>query len=95
MLPNERPSPGLRPPSPRKRGEGPSRREHILVVHHDNVRAGLVVDELFGASQAVIKPLGSYFAAVPGIAGSSILGNGRVALILDIATIIRNLQENA
>lgn len=72
-------------------------REHILVVHHDNLRAGLVVDELFGASQAVIKPLGSYFAGVPGIAGSSILGNGRVALILDVATILRNLnhQENA
>jgi two-component system chemotaxis sensor kinase CheA len=68
-------------------------REHILVVHHGGFRAGLVVDELFGASQAVIKPLGSYFSGVAGIAGSSILGNGRVALILDIATIIRNLQE--
>ncbi|HEY6136379.1 MAG TPA: ATP-binding protein [Thermoanaerobaculia bacterium] len=87
------PSPGLRPPSPRERGEGPYRREHILIVHHGGFRAGLVADELFGAAQAVIKPLGSYFAGVPGIAGSSILGNGRVALILDIATIIRNLQE--
>jgi len=72
-------------------------REHVLVVHHDGARAGLVVDELFGAAQAVIKPLGGYFAAVPGIAGSSILGNGRVALILDVATILRNLnhQESA
>jgi two-component system chemotaxis sensor kinase CheA len=74
-----------------------STREHVLVVQHDTRRAGLVVDELFGASQAVIKPLGNYFAAVPGIAGSSILGDGRVALILDTATILRNLeqQENA
>ena len=72
-------------------------REHVLVVQHDGARAGLVVDELFGAGQAVIKPLGNYFADVPGIAGSSILGNGRVALILDTATILRNLnqQENA
>ena len=72
-------------------------REHVLVVQHDGARAGLVVDELFGAGQAVIKPLGNYFADVPGIAGSSILGNGRVALILDTATIFRNLnqQENA
>jgi two-component system chemotaxis sensor kinase CheA len=62
-------------------------REHVLVVQHDGSRAGLVVDELFGASQAVIKPLGNYFAGVPGISGSSILGNGRVALILDIVTI--------
>jgi two-component system, chemotaxis family, sensor kinase CheA len=97
MLPIHRPSPGLRPPSPRERGEGPSTREHVLIVQHDGSRAGLVVDELFGASQAVIKPLGGYFASVAGIAGSSILGNGRVALILDIATILRNLnhQENA
>jgi two-component system, chemotaxis family, sensor kinase CheA len=74
-----------------------STREHVLVVQHDGARAGLVVDELFGAGQAVIKPLGNYFADVPGIAGSSILGNGRVALILDTATIFRNLkqQENA
>ena len=59
-------------------------------MQHDGARAGLVVDELFGAGQAVIKPLGNYFADVPGIAGSSILGNGRVALILDTATIFRN-----
>jgi len=64
-------------------------REHVLVVQHDGARAGLVVDELFGASQAVIKPLGNYFAGVPGITGSTILGNGRVALILDIATIFQ------
>jgi two-component system chemotaxis sensor kinase CheA len=66
---------------------GANGREHVLVIQHDGSRAGLVVDELFGASQAVIKPLGNYFAGVPGITGSTILGNGRVALILDIATI--------
>ena len=71
----------------------PATREHVLVVQHDGARAGLVVDALFGASQAVIKPLGGYFAAVPGIAGSSILGNGRVALILDTATIFRNVNQ--
>jgi len=64
-------------------------REHVLVIQHDGSRAGLVVDELFGASQAVIKPIGNYFAGVPGITGSTILGNGRVALILDIATIFQ------
>jgi two-component system chemotaxis sensor kinase CheA len=37
----------------------------------------------------VIKPLGSMFKAIPGVAGSSILGNGRVALILDVAGILR------
>ena len=68
-------------------------REAIVVVQHDGMRAGLVVDELFGARQAVIKPLGDYIAEVPGIAGSSILGDGRVALILDPATILRNLNH--
>jgi two-component system chemotaxis sensor kinase CheA len=76
-------------------GAGGHNREHVLVVQHDGARAGLVVDELFGASQAVIKPLGNYFASVPGIAGSSILGNGRVALILDTPTIFGMLKESA
>jgi two-component system chemotaxis sensor kinase CheA len=78
-------------------GEAPAR-ENVLVVHHERARAGLVVDELHGGGQTVIKPLGSYFDDVPGITGSSILGNGQVALILDTPTILRNLQreqENA
>jgi two-component system chemotaxis sensor kinase CheA len=66
-------------------------RENVLVVQHEGARAGLAVDELHGASQAVIKPLGGYFRDVPGIAGSSILGNGRVALILDTPAILRAL----
>jgi len=72
-------------------GDTPSR-ENVLVVQHDGARAGFVVDELHGAGQAVIKPLGNYFDTIPGIAGSSILGSGRVALILDTATIVRDLE---
>jgi two-component system chemotaxis sensor kinase CheA len=68
-------------------------RENVLVVQHDGAKAGLVVDTLLGGNQAVIKPLGSYFSEVPGVAGSSILGSGRVALILDTPTILRNLAE--
>ena len=65
----------------------------MLVVQHEGARAGLAVDQLHGASQAVIKPLGEYFRDVPGIAGSSILGNGRVALILDTPAILRSLAD--
>jgi two-component system chemotaxis sensor kinase CheA len=72
-------------------GDAPAR-ENVLVVQHDGARAGLVVDELHGASQAVIKPLGDYFDEIPGIAGSSILGSGRVALILDTPAIFRGLE---
>jgi hypothetical protein len=41
-----------------------------------------------GATQAVIKPMGATFQAVPGISGSTILGNGRVALILDVHNLV-------
>jgi two-component system chemotaxis sensor kinase CheA len=68
-------------------------RENVLIVRHDNAKAGLVVDELHGSGQTVIKPLGNYFDQVPGIAGSSILGNGQVALILDTPAILRNLEQ--
>jgi len=67
-------------------------RENVLIVRHENAKAGLVVDELHGSSQAVIKPLGDYFDEVPGIAGSSILGDGRVALILDTPAILRTIE---
>ena len=62
-------------------------------MHHERLKAGLVVDELHGGGQVVIKPLGKYFDDIPGIAGSSILGNGQVALILDTPAILRNLQQ--
>jgi len=61
------------------------------VVEVDHARAGLVVDALHGARQTVIKPLGRQFHGLPGIAGSAILGDGRVALILDIAGLIREV----
>jgi len=64
-------------------------RENVIVVEHENGRAGIVVDQLFGSSQVVMKPMGRFLRQVPGVAGSSILGNGRVALILDVQEIIR------
>jgi two-component system chemotaxis sensor kinase CheA len=69
----------------------PAARENVLIVQYGGARAGLVVDELHGSGQAVIKPLGNYFSEIPGIAGSSILGTGRVALILDTPSILTNL----
>jgi two-component system chemotaxis sensor kinase CheA len=64
-------------------------RENVVVVGHESGRAGIVVDRLFGSSQVVMKPMGRFLRQVPGVSGSSILGNGRVALILDIQEIIR------
>jgi two-component system chemotaxis sensor kinase CheA len=67
------------------------KRENIVVVECDGVRAGLAVDSLRGARQTVIKSLGDQLRNLPGIAGSAIMGNGRVALILDISALIRDV----
>ena len=50
---------------------------------------GLVVDALTGQKEIVIKPLGSYLKKVAGIAGSTILGDGRVVMIVDVGELIR------
>ena len=68
--------------------EPPSRRQSIVVVKHAGERAGLVVDALLGESQTVIKPLGKLFRKVDCVSGSSILGSGEVALILDVAALV-------
>jgi two-component system chemotaxis sensor kinase CheA len=64
-------------------------RENVVVVKHEDRLAGIAVDALFGQSQTVIKPLSKMFRDVPGVAGSTILGNGRVALILDVPALMR------
>jgi two-component system chemotaxis sensor kinase CheA len=69
------------------------RRENIVVVEVDRVKAGLAVDALYGARQTVIKPLGDKFKNVRGIAGSTILGNGLVALILDVPGLMRAVMR--
>ena len=68
--------------------ESPSRRQSIVVVKYAGERAGLVVDALVGEFQTVIKPLGKLFRNVKCVSGSSILGNGEVALILDVPLLI-------
>jgi len=64
-------------------GERP-RRENVVVVKSGNQKTGIVVDVLHGEFQTVIKPLGSLFRHLRGIGGSTILGSGEVALILDV-----------
>lgn len=71
--------------------------ENVLVVQHASRKAGIAVDVLYGESQAVIKPMGKLFHGLPVISGSTILGNGRVALILDVPVLLREAarQESA
>ena len=73
-----------------RRGPAPAR-ENVVVVASEQMKAGFAVDALFGPRQTVIKPLGKQFQDLPGIAGSAILGNGRVALILDVPGLLRDV----
>ncbi|MFI5910601.1 chemotaxis protein CheW [Dactylosporangium sp. NPDC051541] len=66
----------------------PPRRQSVVVVEHAGQRAGFVVDQLLGQSQTVIKPLGKLFQEVRCVGGSTILGNGDIALILDIDALV-------
>jgi len=67
-------------------------RQNIVVVQHGASRAGLAVDVLHGTTQTVIKPLPTVFKTIPGVSGSAILGNGRVALILDVPALLRDFR---
>jgi two-component system, chemotaxis family, sensor kinase CheA len=69
------------------------RRENVVVVKYGGNKAGLVVDELMGEFQTVIKPLGQIFEHLRGISGSTILGTGEVALILDVPSLITLATE--
>jgi two-component system chemotaxis sensor kinase CheA len=60
-----------------------------LVVEVDNRRAALLVDSLIGQQQLVVKSLDANLHSVPGVAGATILGDGRVSLILDVSAITR------
>jgi two-component system chemotaxis sensor kinase CheA len=73
----------------------PPRRESMVVVRHESGNAGLVVDTLLGATQSVVKPLGTAFDGVSGFSGSTILGSGRVGLILDLAVLVRRALDRA
>lgn len=66
-----------------------TRRQNIVVVQYAGQKAGLVVDHLMGEFQTVIKPLGQLFRHVQGISGSTILGSGDVALILDVPSLVK------
>jgi two-component system chemotaxis sensor kinase CheA len=72
----------------------PSGRQSIVVVRHAGKRTGLVVDALLGEFQTVIKPLGKVFSHIRCISGSTILGTGEVALILDVPALVRQVETN-
>ena len=71
-----------------------ARRQNIIVVRQGGQKAGLIVDELLGEHQTVIKPLNGIFAHLRGLTGSTILGSGQVALILDVPALMQQVAQN-
>ncbi len=65
----------------------------MVVVESDGSRVALMVDELLGQQQVVIKNLESNYKKVPNISGATILGDGRVALILDTSGLVRRNRQ--
>lgn len=63
--------------------------EQVVVVEAEGSRVGLVIDEIIGEKQAVIKSLGRVFHGAQGISGATIMGDGTVALILDVGQLAR------
>ena len=60
----------------------------VVVVHAGESKAGIVVDKLIGQQEIVIKTLGNLFMGLKMFSGATVLGDGRVALILDVATML-------
>ena len=63
---------------------------HVLVVSVGTQRVGFVVDQLVGQEEVVIKPLGKMLQGTPGMAGATITGDGRIALILDVPSMLHH-----
>jgi len=66
--------------------------EQVVITNIDGERIGFVVDTVIGGHQTVIKSLGSIYKNIEGISGATILGDGSIALILDILKIIINAE---
>jgi len=75
----------------RPHSEEPRRR--VVIVKADGQRLGLVVDDILGQNQTVIKTLSAYHRRIPGLAGATILGDGAVAMIIDVATLARRARS--
>ncbi len=68
--------------------------QQIVITSHNGNRIGFVVDNVIGEHQTVIKSLGKFYKDVDGISGATILGDGRLALILDIPKLLKRIEKN-
>jgi two-component system, chemotaxis family, sensor kinase CheA len=75
-------------------GAAPAR-EQMLVVRHAGLSAGLVVDRLLGEAETAVRPLGSGLSSLSPLGGSAVLRDGRIGLLLDVPTLLRELVAGA
>ena len=68
---------------------------HVLVVGSDTHLVGLVVDGLVGLREIVVHSVSDPLVAVPGIAGATELADGRISLIIDVASLVRRSRDAA
>jgi two-component system chemotaxis sensor kinase CheA len=76
----------------REEGEPPAR-GNVIVVEYARRKAGLVVDKLVGKFQTVIKPMGKIFSNMHWLSGSTIMGTGEVAYIIDVPRMIMKIES--
>lgn len=63
---------------------------HVVVVSVGTQRVGFIVDQLVGQEEVVIKPLGKMLHGTPGLSGATITGDGRIAVILDVPSLLKH-----
>jgi two-component system chemotaxis sensor kinase CheA len=66
---------------------------HVVVLHIGHQRVGCMVHEVLGREDVIVKPLGSLFADVSGIAGATVTGDGRLALVMDLAGLVAGTDQ--
>ncbi|TGN41248.1 chemotaxis protein CheA [Marinobacter confluentis] len=74
----------------KKNGEPEPENGHVVIVAMGTRRVGFVVDQLVGQEEVVIKPLGRALQGTPGMAGATITGDGRIALIIDVPSLLQH-----
>jgi two-component system chemotaxis sensor kinase CheA len=67
----------------------------LMIVEADGCRVGIFVDDLLAQQQVVIKSLETNFRQIPGLAGATMLGDGRVALIIDVPGLIMSFDHGS
>ncbi len=73
----------------------PPAAEKVVIVYHEEHRVGLVVDRVLGTHQTVLQSLGRFLRSVDVVSGSTVMGDGSVALILDIRAIVQFAERQA